>query len=82
MLLQGEAQTYIAEEPDILLKRLNEEFVDNTRNLKSKLKEIKVDNQEEKFISVSGFEQTITKVKELLHMAKEEVIMNIDGGIQ
>ena len=82
MLLQGEAQTYIAEEPDVLLKRLNEEFVDNTKNLKTELKGIKVDNQEEKFISVSGFDQTITKVKELLASAKEEVIMNIDGGIQ
>lgn len=81
LLVQGDAQTYVAEEPDILLGRIKDDFKISTNLLDTQLKSIKVGNIEERFINISGFDQMITKIKELLKQAQKEVLLNINGGI-
>lgn len=81
MLVQGESQSYVAEDPNALLSKLKDDFYSNTNFLDTQLKNIKVGNVEERFLNISGFDQMINKTKELLRLAREEVIMNINGGI-
>lgn len=81
LLVEGDAQSYVAEDPNVLLRRLKEEFVANTNLLDRELKSITSGKIEERFINISGFDQMLIKVKELLRTAKKEVIMNINGGI-
>ena len=81
LLVQGDAQTYVAEDSEVLINRLKRDFKTSADSLDAQLKSIKVGNIEERFVNISGFDQMITKTKELMRQAQKEVIMNINGGI-
>ncbi len=81
LLVEGEALTYVAEDSTILISRLKGEYESNSLMLIKQLKTINVASNEERFINIQGFDQMITKAKELLRGATKEVIINTNGGI-
>lgn len=77
-LVPGDSQVYKAENPSVLIKKIKNEFKETTDLLNDKLKDLEIPNIEEKYINIEGYDNTITKIKQLLLEAKKEVYINTD----
>lgn len=78
LLLQGDPQVYQAENPETLINKLKEDFNKNAKIVEEKLKSIQTDSKDEQFFNMNGYDNIITKIRELLSLAKKEVYMNTD----
>lgn len=69
---------YVAEKPEVLLKKLNFEFEVNSCLLSDGLKGYMETCHEERFTNFKGGDTTIFKAREILSSAEEEVYINTD----
>lgn len=69
---------YVAQQPQVLLDKLNCEFLDNSTRLARGLTDFMATRKEEKLVSFRGYEITIAKAKEILQTAESEVYINTD----
>ena len=81
LLVKGDAVSYIAENPSVLLGKLKKNFEDNANILEQKLAKINSSSSEERFVNIQGESSIIAKAKDLILKAEKEIIMNIDGDI-
>jgi len=80
--LPGSSQIYKAENPSTLINKMRNEFVETTDILEIKLQELETSDSEERYLNISGYENVISKVKELLLTAEKEVYINTDFNLQ
>ena len=80
--LPGSSQIYKAENPSTLTNKMKNEFVETTNLLETKLQELETSDSEERYLNISGYDNVISKAKELLLTAEKEVYMNTDFNLQ
>eukprot|EP00831_Metopus_contortus_P005600 TRINITY_DN12112_c0_g1_i7.p2 TRINITY_DN12112_c0_g1~~TRINITY_DN12112_c0_g1_i7.p2 ORF type:complete len:261 (-),score=48.88 TRINITY_DN12112_c0_g1_i7:1016-1798(-) len=72
----GNTNMYKAENPEILIQKIKNNFEENTKNLKDDLVKITDVNEEKKYYNLSGTNNLLNKAKELLVSAQKEVYIN------
>ena len=77
-LIPGDSQVYKAENPSILINKMKNEFNETTDLLDFKLKSLENFDSEERYVNIEGYDNIISKTKELLLTAKKEVYINTD----
>ena len=77
-LMSGDSQVYKAENPSILINKMKSEFNETTDLLDFKLKSLENFDSEERYVNIEGYDNIISKAKELLLTAKKEVYINTD----
>ncbi|MBU3104687.1 TrmB family transcriptional regulator [Clostridium gasigenes] len=80
--LPGNSQIYKAEDPSTLTNKMKNEFVETADLLEIKLKELKNSDSEERYLNIAGYDNVISKAKELLLTAEKEVYINTDFDLQ
>lgn len=81
-LLPGDSQIYKAENPSTLTKKMKNDFVETADLLEVKLKTLECTASEERFLNIEGYENVVSKAKELLQSAEKEVYLNTDFDLQ
>ncbi|MCD2347831.1 TrmB family transcriptional regulator [Clostridium guangxiense] len=77
-LLNGNSQMYIAEKPSTLINKMKSQFMENADLLESKLNRLEKYDLEERYVNIEGYDNIISKVKELILKAKSEIYINTD----
>ena len=77
-----ETVMYIAQEPQVLLGKVEGDYVRNLKQAKSGLEHFLETRYEENYAIISGFHIIVEKVKRLLENAKEEVFINTDIDLE
>lgn len=77
-LIPENTALYVAQDPKVLLKKLNSEFLSNTDLLSEGLNGFLETRHEERYVNFKGYDTTIFKAKELIQSADQEVYMNAD----
>lgn len=80
-LLNGNSQMYIAEKPSTLINKMKSEFIENADLLESKLNKLEKSDLEERYINIEGYDNIISKAKELMLKAENEVYINTDFNL-
>ncbi len=80
--LPGDSQIYKAENPKVLINKMKNEIVQTADLLEEKLQQLKYSDSEERYLNIAGYDNIISKVKELLLTAKKEVYINTDLDLQ
>lgn len=75
-LVPGDTNTYKAENPEILIEKMKNNFEENTRNLKDELLKIQDNTEGNRYYNLNGNKNFLSKAKEFLIMAKREVYIN------
>ena len=75
-LLPGEHNEYKAEDPQILLTRLKDDYAQTAENLAEALRDWQPAEPESRFFNIDGQPNILDKVRELLREAKVEVCLN------
>lgn len=81
-LLQSDSKTYKAEDPSILINRLKSQYVDSADSLKKALSGIQRKEEDTYYLNITGFENFISKARELLLSAEKEIYLNLCMDIQ
>ncbi len=81
-LLPKEANEYVAKRPEILMEELKSDYVATADILKEKLSQFDEKPSERSFFNIEGYDNIITKTKELLLEAKTEIYMNTTIDLQ
>ncbi|MBZ9687007.1 TrmB family transcriptional regulator [Clostridium estertheticum] len=80
--LPGNSKLYKAENPTTLTNKMKNEFVETTDLLEVKLQQLENSDSEERYLNISGYDNVISKAKELLLTSKKEVYINTDFDLQ
>lgn len=80
--LPGNSQLYKAENPSTLTNKMKNEFVETADLLKVKLQQLETSNSEERYLNISGYDNIVSKAKELLLTSEKEVYINTDFNLQ
>lgn len=72
---------YIAQEPEVLLGKVEGDYHRNIKNAKEGLTNYLATRYEEKYAIINGFDVIVEKVKYIIRNAKEEVFINTDIDI-
>lgn len=73
---------YVAEQPEVLLGKVENNYVRNLKDAKEGLNQYLETRYEEKCANIEGFEIIIEKAKYILREAKEEVFINTDVELE
>ncbi|MBD7910995.1 MULTISPECIES: TrmB family transcriptional regulator [Clostridium] len=73
---------YIAEKPEVLIKKVQYEFDSNAKKVSEGLNEFKETRYEEHFANISGFEAILYKAKDIIANAQREVYLNSDFDLE
>lgn len=77
-VVPGDTVMYIAQQPEVLLGRIEREYCDNLKAAKEGLKNYQMTSYEEKYANLEGFDLMIEKARYILSIAKNEVFINTD----
>ncbi|WP_128213785.1 TrmB family transcriptional regulator [Clostridium manihotivorum] len=77
-LVPGDTQLYKAEDPTVLTSKMKKAFVETADLLENKLRNLKKVEAEERYLNIEGYENIVSKAKELLLTAEKEVYINTD----
>lgn len=77
-LLPGDSQIYKAENPNVLINNMKNSFIQTADMLETKLEQIETSDSEERYVNIQGYDNIISKIKELLLTAEKEVYINTD----
>lgn len=77
-LLPGNTNLYIAEDPAVIINKMKAEYNNSAERAKGKLIELYGARPKDKYINIEGYDNIISKTKELLLEAKKEVIIHTD----
>ncbi|MGV8980438.1 TrmB family transcriptional regulator [Clostridium sp.] len=80
--LPGNSKLYKAENPSTLTNKMKNEFVETADLLKIKLQQLETSHSEERYLNISGYDNIISKAKELLLISEKEVYINTDFNLQ
>lgn len=80
-LLPGESNEYKALNPNTLFDKLKNDLVDNIDYLKNEFSKFELEKEEEHFWNISGYENIINKIKEILNNTEKEVYMNTNFAL-
>ncbi|MGH4122111.1 MAG: TrmB family transcriptional regulator [Clostridium sp.] len=80
--LPGNSKLYKAENPSTLTNKMKNEFVKSADLLEVKLQQLETSHSEQGFLNISGYDNIISKAKELLLTAEKEVYINTDFNLQ
>lgn len=72
-LVPNDTALYIAQSPEVLLKKLENSFLKSTRTASKLLKKYEVAKYTEKYVNIKDFNTIIQKVKDILKSADREV---------
>lgn len=75
-LIPGNTNMYRAENPEILVKKMTDDFKETTSSLKKDLLSLEKGDTEKNYYNLSGTKNFINKAKEILLYAKKEVYIN------
>lgn len=81
-LMPGDSQRYKAENPTTLINKMKNEFIQNADLLEMKLNQLESSDSEERYLNIEGYDNVISKTKELLLTAEKEVYINTDFDLQ
>lgn len=81
-LLPGNIQVYKAENPSVLMNKMKKEFNDNADWLEKQLNQLNTSELEERYLNIKGYDNVVTKAKELLKTAEKEVYINTDFNLE
>lgn len=76
ILIPGKTNVYLAEDPSILLDRLKKDFIASADSIKDDLAKISIKRPANGFANIQGYFNVISRVKEFLVSAKEEVFIH------
>lgn len=74
--IKGDTTQYIAMEPEVLLKKLKDEYINNTENACKDLKEFIDSKYDEEYANISGYENIIYKAKMIINKADKDIYIN------
>lgn len=80
--MPGGTKLYAAEEPENVIERLKKEYDAASETAKQHLKEIGTKKPKEKYINIEGFENILSKTKEMINGAEREIIMHTDIDVK
>ncbi len=69
---------YVAQEPQVLLGKIESDYHRNIKNAKDGLEHYLSTRYEEKYAMLNGFDVIVEKVRKIIRDAKEEVFINTD----
>lgn len=81
-IIDGETAKYIAKEPEVLLKKLKEDFEENATTAQDYLNRFASTSYDEEYANIKGIENIVYKVKQIIHLAKEEIYINLDFDLK
>ena len=81
-LLPGDTNRYRAEAPDTVIERTSLSFNNAATELKEKLPKLKEKNGEERYINLSGFDNVVSKCKEVFAATEKELYINTDFELE
>ncbi|MEQ8199200.1 MAG: helix-turn-helix domain-containing protein [Clostridiaceae bacterium] len=81
-LIPGDTQVYKAEDPANLINKMKHDFNETADALQVKLSELQTPASEERFLNIEGYDNVVSKTKELLLTAEKEVYLNTDFDLQ
>lgn len=81
-LLPGDSKSYKPEKPNNLINKLKKDFKRTTDLLETKLNEIEPAAPENRYLNIEGYDNIISKTKEILLTAEKEVYINTDFDLQ
>lgn len=73
---------YVAQEPQVLLGKVEGDYIRNLKQAKTGLEHFLETRYEEKYAIISGFHMIMEKVKNLVNSAKEEIFINTDIDLE
>lgn len=79
--LQDNSSEYVAQPPEIIFKRLNEEYTENALFAEKVLTEYTSNRFEERLATFKGLKSVITRAKQMIADSKQEVFINTDMDI-
>lgn len=80
-LVSGDSQIYKPENPAVLMSKMKSEFVQTVDILETKLEQLNTTVSEERYLNIEGYNNIVSKAKELLLSAKEEIYINTDFNL-
>lgn len=81
-LMPGNSQIYKAEKPSVLIPKMKNEFIETADLLEEKLEKLESDDLEERYLNIQGYDNVVSKAKELLQTAEKEVYINTDFDLK
>lgn len=75
-LISGDTNMYTAEKPDILIEKMKLNFEESANTIKDELLKLEQSDSQKNYYNLSGTQNFINKVKELLLYAEKEVYIN------
>lgn len=78
VMIPKKTALYKAQEPELLLGKLQKEMTDSLKTAKSQLSEYKNSRHQEQILYFKGYDMIILKAKEMLKQAADEVYINAD----
>lgn len=78
LLLPGELQIFMPQNPQVLIGRLKSEFFESAAAAEDGLKDLYSSPREERFVNILGFDNIVSEARQLLHAAQKEVCINTD----
>lgn len=81
-LLSGDSKSYKPEKPVNLINKLKNDFNQTTDLLETKLSELESATPENRYLNIEGYDNIVSKAKEILLTAEKEVYVNTDFDLQ
>ena len=79
---ENERKNYIAVEPENLMPKLKEDFIQTADFLKEELSKVQIKNNLEQTFNLKGEESIYDKVRELILKAKKEIYLNTNINLE
>jgi sugar-specific transcriptional regulator TrmB len=81
-IIPNSTALYVAQKPEVLIKKIQYEFDYNAKKVTEGLKEFKETRYEEQFANISGFKAILYKAKDMIANAQREVYLNADFNLE
>lgn len=81
-VVPGDTVMYIAQEPEVLMGKVEGDYVRHLKNARAGLEHYLETRYEEKYAIINGFDTIMEKAKHILRSAKEEVFINTDIDLE
>ena len=78
----GDTKEYEAKSPDLIFNQIEKKTIENIQILKKELSRMMLQEEKEFIYNVSGNENLIQKVKEMINLAQVEIYLNTDFHLE
>lgn len=77
-VIDGDTARYMAKEPEVLLSKLKEEYVENAGKAQNYLHKYLSTGYEEEYANIKGIENIVHKVRQIINNAQNDIYINLD----